>query len=137
MINLLVTLPLKLLTNLWEASFHNHALEELALCFDSAKVVLLEEKMNNTKGFNDRIDLTGFYFALLDLIFKIKKKNLSLKLLLSMAIKFYIDLTMIFSLINNRIRTEWCPIRSVITLLLTLLCIVYIYLLSHWLKAFS
>ena len=136
MINLLVTLPLKLLTNLWEASFHNHALEELVLCFDSAKVVLLEEKMKNTKGFNDRIDLTGFYFALLDLIFKIKK-NLSLKLLLSMAIKFYIDLTMSFSLINNRIRTEWCPIRSVITLLLTLLYIVYIYLLSHWLKAFS
>ena len=75
MINLLVTLSLKLLTNLWEASFHNHALEELVLCFDSAKVVLLEEKMNKTKGFNDRIDLTGFYFALLDLIFKIKKKT--------------------------------------------------------------
>ena len=74
MINLLVTLSLKLLTNLWEANFHNHALEELVLCFDSAKVVLLEEKMNNTKGFNDRIDLTDFYFALLDLIFKIKKK---------------------------------------------------------------
>ena len=75
MINLLVTLPLKLLTNLWEASFHNHALEELVLCFDSAKVVLLEEKMNNPKGFNERIDLTGFYFAFLDLIFKIKKKK--------------------------------------------------------------
>ena len=66
-----ITLSLKLLTNLWEASFHNHALEELVLCFDSAKVVLLEEKINNPKGFNERIDLTGFYFYLLDLIFKI------------------------------------------------------------------
>ena len=74
MINLLVTLSLKLLTNLWEASFHNHALEELVLCFDSAKVVLLEEKINNPKGFNERIDLTGFYFAFLDLMFKILKK---------------------------------------------------------------
>ena len=75
MINLLVTLSLKLLTNLWEASFHNHALEELVLCFDSAKVVLLEEKINNPKGFNERIDLTGFYFAFLDLMFKILKKT--------------------------------------------------------------
>ena len=75
MINLLATLSLKLLTNLWEASFHNHALEELVLCFDSAKVVLLEEKINNPKGFNERIDLTGFYFAFLDLMFKILKKT--------------------------------------------------------------
>ena len=75
MINLVVTLSLQLLTNLWEASFHNHALEELVLCFDSAKVVLLAKKIKKPQGFNERIDLTGFYFAFLNLIFKIKKKK--------------------------------------------------------------